>query len=194
MIENATLQSIRERRSTGRFASDPVSDDLRDAMLEAGRWAPSGQNSQPWEFVVVRDPEVRAGMGAILERITLAWRGFAAAPVMIAVAVNPRKDPNHFAEDGAVAAQNLCLAGHSLGLATSWAGVSGGGSRRGSVQGDLKKLLSLPRGHEVITVIPVGYPFDATHHMPSTRRPLAEMVHFDRYQGIRATEETVSAT
>jgi nitroreductase len=194
MIDNATLKSIRERRSTGRFASDPVSDDLLDAMLEAGRWAPSGQNSQPWEFIVVRDREVRAGMGEILERITLAWQGFSAAPVMIAVAVNPRKDPKHYAEDGAIAAQNLCLAGHSLGLATSWAGVSGGGSRRGSVQSDLRKLLSLPKGLEVIAIIPVGYPFNATHHMPSTRRPLAEMVHFDRYKGLRPTEASADVT
>ena len=186
MIDNDTIRTIRERRSTTRFAPDPVSDELVETMLEAGRWAPSGQNSQPWEFIVVRDPEVRAGMGSIIQRISLAWRGFASAPVMIAVAVDPRKDTTHFAEDGAIAAQNLCLAGHSLGLATSWAGVNSGRSRRGTVQNDLKKLLSLPQGHVVIAVIPVGFALDEPSHRPSTRRPLAEMTHFDRYQGTQA--------
>ena len=182
MIDNDTLRTIRERRSVSRFTSSPVSDELIEAILEAGRWAPSGLNSQPWEFVVIRDPEVRAGMAAILQRITVAWKGFAAAPVMIAVAVDPEKDSAHFVEDGAVAAQNLCLAAHSLGLATSWAGVHGGGSRRGSVQDALKRLLSLPGGHRVIAVIPVGFPAGEAPRGRSDRRPLAEMKHRDRYE------------
>ena len=183
LFDNPTLRAIRERRSATRFISDPVSDDLIDSILEAGRWAPSGLNSQPWEFVVVRDPEVRAGMASILQRITFFWKGFGTAPVMIVVAVDPEKDPAHFVEDGAVAAQNLCLAAQSLGLATSWAGVHGGGSRKGSVQDALRRLLSLPKAYRVIAVIPVGFlGAGETHRARSGRRPLSEIKHRDRYE------------
>ena len=49
------LKIIRRRYSVRRFRPDPVPDELIEKVLEAGRWAPSGANHQPWEFIVVRD-------------------------------------------------------------------------------------------------------------------------------------------
>jgi nitroreductase len=178
MIDNPTLQAIRERRSVHRFVSEPISDEQLEAILEAGRWAPSALNSQPWDFVVVADPQIRSQIGTILEQVTLSWRGFAAAPAMIVVAVSPLRDPNHYAEDGAIAAQNMCLAAHSMGLASSWAGVYAMNAKNGAVEKTLKDLLGLPRTHRVIAVIPVG---TAAHVGRSARRPLAEIVHRDRF-------------
>ena len=180
MIENLTLRAIRERRSTLDFTSDPVTDEQVEAILEAGRWAPSARNSQPWDFVVVRDPQLRAGMAIILRRITWAWGGFAAVPVMIVVSVDPSRDPDHFVEDGAVATQNLCLAAQSLGLASSWAGVYGSSrAAAGNVEQDLRAVLSLPPSHRIIAVVPIGL---AKEQRESSRRPLTEMVHHDRFR------------
>jgi nitroreductase len=183
MIDNPILRAIRERRSVRNFSAEPVTDEQLEAILEAGRWAPSGRNSQPWDFVVVRDPDLRAEIGSVLKRVTWAWGGLSAAPVLIVVAVNKSQDPDHFVEDGAVAAQNLCLAARSLGLASSWAGVHARGTRRGTRRSTadrlLRSLLSLPRTHRVIAVVPVG---TAGREVTSSRRPLAEMVHHDRYQ------------
>ncbi|MCX7037956.1 MAG: nitroreductase family protein, partial [Spirochaetes bacterium] len=53
MKENDVLRAIRGRRSVIRFTDAPVSDEQVDTILEAGRWAPSYINSQPWEFIVV---------------------------------------------------------------------------------------------------------------------------------------------
>ena len=178
MIDNAILTALRERRSAHRFTDEPLLPEQIDAILEAGRWAPSATNSQPWDFVVVTDPVTRREMGAILREVTWAWAGFAAAPAMIVVAVDPGRDPKHFVEAGAVAAQNLCLAAHSLGLAASWAGVYEG-TGKGTAEKDIKKLLALPRTHRIIAVVPVGTPGLAPR---SSRRPLAGMVHRDRYQ------------
>lgn len=177
MIDNPTLEVIRQRRSVHHFLSDPVSDEQLEAILEAGRWAPSALNSQPWDFVVVTDPQIRSEIGTILERVTLSWRGFAAAPAMIVVAVSPLGDPNHFVEDGAIAAQNICLAAQSIGLTSSWAGVNG----KKAVDKALKKLLALPLTHRVIAVIPVG---TAAHVGQRARRPLAELVHRDRFHPV----------
>ena len=45
------LELIKARRSTRRFKPDPVPDDVIDRIVEAGRWAPSGFNQQPWELL-----------------------------------------------------------------------------------------------------------------------------------------------
>jgi len=178
MIDNATLRAIRARRSVRNFAPAPVGDEQLEAILEAGRWAPSARNSQPWDFVIVRDEQARRAIGDILRRTTFAWSGFASAPVMIVVAVDQSRDPGHFVEDGAVAAQNLCLAAQSLGLASSWAGVYERRAGRRSVESALKAMLSLPRDHRVIAVVPIGAPRRVG---TTTRRPLTEMVHHDRF-------------
>ncbi len=178
MIENPTLEAIRRRRSVHRFVPEPIGDEQLEAILDAGRWAPSALNSQPWDFVVVVDPQIRAQIGTILEQITLSWRGFADAPAMIVVAVNPLRDAHHFVEDGAIAAQNMCLAAHSMGLASSWAGVYATTAKRGTAEKALKKLLALPHAHRVIAVIPVG---TAAQVGRSVRRPLSEIVHRDRF-------------
>jgi nitroreductase len=180
IIDNAILAAIQTRRSTHTFESAPITDRQLESILDAGRWAPSGLNSQPWDFIVVKDLEARAEVADLLQRITISWKGFATAPVMIVVSVDPSRDPDHFVEDGAVAAQNLCLASHSLGLASSWAGVYGKGNRRGSVENALKTLLSLPRTHRVIAVIPIGHANGDSR--TSSRIPLKEMVHHDRFR------------
>jgi len=179
LVENPTLGAIRERRSVRNFTSDPVTDQQLQAILEAGRWAPSKRNSQPWDFVVVRDAQSRTEIGNILKRITSAWAGFASAPALIVVAVDKSRDPQHFVEDGAIAAQNLCLAAQSLGLGSSWAGIYAKRARKGSVEYALKALLSMPRSHRIIAVVPIGV---AAHELKGSRRPLAEMVHHERFQ------------
>lgn len=60
MDYDALMDIIRNTRSIRRFKPDPVPDELIDKIIEAARWAPSGFNQQPWEFVVVRDPGYRA--------------------------------------------------------------------------------------------------------------------------------------
>ena len=54
----ATLELLKTRRSIRRYRPDPVPDHMLAQILEAGRWAPSASNRQPWHFVVVRDQAV----------------------------------------------------------------------------------------------------------------------------------------
>jgi len=53
------LELVKQRRTIRRFKSDPVPDEYVDKIIEAARWAPSGFNSQPWEFVVIKDNKLR---------------------------------------------------------------------------------------------------------------------------------------
>src|SRR4030042_6403051 len=53
------LDFIKNRRTIRRFKPDPIPDDYVEKIIEAARWAPSGFNMQPWEFVVIKDKTLR---------------------------------------------------------------------------------------------------------------------------------------
>jgi nitroreductase len=62
MDYDSFLQLVKTRRSIHRFKPDPVPDEYIDKIIEAARWAPSGYNLQPWEFVVVKDQSLKDGI------------------------------------------------------------------------------------------------------------------------------------
>jgi len=62
---DATMKVIQDRRSIRHFTEEPVSDQDLDMILEAARQAPSGENAQPWRFIIVKDEGMRKKMGAI---------------------------------------------------------------------------------------------------------------------------------
>jgi nitroreductase len=62
---DATMKVIQDRRSIRDFTEEPVSDQDLDMILEAARQAPSGENAQPWRFIIVKDEGMRKKMGAI---------------------------------------------------------------------------------------------------------------------------------
>ncbi len=192
MKENDLLRLIRERRSIVRFQEWPVSDENIEAILEAGRWAPSYINSQPWEFIVIRSARLRARVADILRRLTISWQAFFHVPVIIIIAVNAETDPRHFLEDGAAAAQNIALMAHSLGLATRWVGLYGGTDQHDSPENELRNLLRVPRSLRLVAAMPVGMPDGAGEE--AVRRPLAEMVHEDVYSVSRRRRKQVERT
>jgi len=62
---DATLKVIQDRRSIRDYTDEPVSDEDLNLILESARQAPSGENAQPWRFIVVKDPVTRNKLGAI---------------------------------------------------------------------------------------------------------------------------------
>ena len=64
-LADATMKVIQDRRSIREFTDEMVSDQDLDKILEAARLAPSGENAQPWRFIIVKDEAMRKKMGAI---------------------------------------------------------------------------------------------------------------------------------
>lgn len=64
-LVDATMKVIQDRRSIRDYSAEPVSDQDLDMILEAARLAPSGENAQPWRFIVVKDAETRKKLGAL---------------------------------------------------------------------------------------------------------------------------------
>ena len=179
MREMELLTLIRSRRSVLRFEKGDVSDQQIESILEAGRWAPSYINSQPWEFFVLRDAALRERTADILQRVTISWQGVVQAPVIIIVAVDASIDPRHHIEDGAAAAQNMALMAHGLGLSTFWAGLYGENDNRGTPEDELRTLLGAPRTLRFVAALPVGH---VAYVPEGNRRPLLEIVHRDGYK------------
>ena len=156
MQSNEVLDTIKERRSIYKYNDEEVNEEEVNTVLEAGRWAPSFANLQPWKFIVVRDSETKNKLHEIAQRITLFREGIDQAPVVIAVATNQDKDPNHYAEAGAVASQNMALAAHSIGLSSYWIGVFDIDSEKDSAEKDAKKVLDLSEDERLISLLPIG--------------------------------------
>jgi nitroreductase len=64
-LVDAAMKIIQDRRSIREFTDEPVADQDLDLILEAARQAPSGENAQPWRFIIVKDEAMRKKMGAI---------------------------------------------------------------------------------------------------------------------------------
>ena len=135
--------AIRGRRSCRNFLPEPVSQDTIEKILEAAIWAPSPLNTQPWEFIVITNEEVKKKIFSeaercrkwALEKSGWKWLGsyqvdfVQSAPVIIVVIGDPKKTGvDMFQEEGGVgyqhacaaAIQNIHLAAHALGLSSIW--------------------------------------------------------------------------
>ena len=116
---NETLQTLKSRYSTKKYTQRQVADDVLDAILEAGLYAPSGLNNQQVYMVAVRDKETRD----LLAEMNTGIRGaasdmFYGAPCVIVVLANPEN--NTWIEDGSVTLCNLLNAATSLGVSNCW--------------------------------------------------------------------------
>lgn len=116
---NETVNTLKDRYSVKNYASRQVPDDLLDAVLEAGLYAPSGLNNQKTVMVAVRDKQTRD----LLAELNRQIRGvesdtFYGAPCVIVVLADPNNGT--WVEDGSLVMGNLLNAAHSLGLAGCW--------------------------------------------------------------------------
>lgn len=175
-MTNPVLKAVKERRNSYRFKSTSIDDQKIDMVLEAGRWAPSWTNTQPWRFILIKDKETKEKMSTAVS--TVYSLGLKEAPVCIAVCVNPKKDSFHFIEDGSAATQNMALVAQSIGLSTSWIGVFSLPNEKKSSERKLKEILRVPKEWRIISILPLGVPrFKETKE----RKALSEIVDVDYF-------------
>jgi len=195
------LEGIGSLRSVRKFKPDPVAEDKIRVILESASKAASGSNTQPWEFVVVRDAKVKArlkepmlrtwlerlagssGMSPrmrdVYDEATEMLRNTETIPVIVYCCV----DLNRVGKSEEVryasiypAVQNLMLAAHGLGLATCLT-VHGSTATRG--EPEVKKILGIPDHVKVACLVYLGFP--AVRLGRPKRKPIEEFVHYDRW-------------
>lgn len=166
------LELVKRRFSVRSYEKREVPDDLLEAVLEAGRLAPSAANRQAWRFIVVKDERQRRALGEAYPR---EW--FWSAPVILVVCIEPgkawvRSDGKNYADvDGAIAMDHMTLCAADLGLGTCWIGAF--------EPAKVRRVLGIPEHIEPLAMTPLGYPAEPVRG--KSRKPLHEIVHYDRY-------------
>lgn len=180
------LDAIRSRRAVRAYAASQVPKDLVHTLLEAAVWAPSAMNLQPWAFVVVQDAETLKRISDEAKRTAIAVQAvdsdhqglrealespdfsvFYNAGTLIVICAT---SSGPFAVgDCCLAAQNLMLAAHALGLASCPIGLALPALRRPA----LKRELGIPAGYTPAFAAIIGYPRETP---PLTARHPPEIV------------------
>jgi nitroreductase len=171
--------AIKKRRVVRKFRPDPIPSEEIYKIIDSARWAPSPFNTQPWEFIVIRNKETLDKLG----KAAPTAQYIAEAPMAIAVVILPitAKYPFHQQvgeprHAGAMAVQNIMLTAWALGIGTGWATIK---------KEDVKKILNIPDDFDVLTIIAMGYPLDKPpEHVEEDRRPVEDMINFEEFTGI----------
>ena len=163
MIDPKTfLNFLKSRRSIRNFEEKEIEDEHLKMILEAGRWAPSASNRQPWQFIVIKNWD-------ILEKISkeAVYGGFLRkAPLAIAIIGKISENPNWYIQDTSLVSMNMMLMAWSLGIGSCWIGTMN--------REKVKQILGLTEDDFLLTVLPFGH-IKGRIPNPPPRKNLAEI-------------------
>ena len=193
------FEAIKGRRSVRNYLDKPVEREKIEQIIEAGLWAPTGQNIQPCRFIVVTDraliDEIEAEIykiGRLFKRIrpvvglfgqemrggkgkrvfkSLKEKGLYKAPAIIMVGAM-RDSSSTYLKDCSLVTQNLMLAAHAIGLGSCYIGWM----RLLNYSLKIKRRLKLPKGFDIADAILLGYP--ASTPQAPKRKTVPETTHW----------------
>jgi nitroreductase len=190
------LDLATKRRSIRQFKPDSVPDEFIAKIVEVARWAPSGFHTQPWEFVVIKDPAVKARVVEALDerapsitdpaKANAKRASFRDAPVFILALIdwrakvglpfNPRTNEEAaplYHSSMANAFMSMQLAATALGLGSQWYTATS----RPAAQRAIREIVGIPAELTIYDMLVVGYP--AAEPGAKIVRDLAEIMHYD---------------
>jgi 5,6-dimethylbenzimidazole synthase len=180
--------ALKERRSCRKFTAQEIEAVTLHQILEAGGWAPSVMNLQPWRFYIVKNPGPKQLLKTSCEQLAQdifaasGWKWVSKysfdflieAPVLIAGAADPRDTgadqfmPGRgtgYAYSCCAAVQNMLLAAHALGVGTLWFTLYD--------TTKAKEILGIPGELDLVSIVVAGYPAEPAKNIP--RRPVDEL-------------------
>lgn len=190
------FEVVHTQRAARSFLADDVDDETVTRILTAATHAPSAENSQPFVFVVVRDPEMRAAIGDLTARLWQggaraleeqrlspaflrdvdrgAMGGIAGAPVLVVVCGDTRlTHPQAMGASVFPAVQNLLLAATALGVGSALMTLPL------AFPAELADVVGLPGHVRPMAVVPLGAPSRPLG--PPRRQPVSTKAHRERY-------------
>ena len=158
------LEAIRTRRSVRKYTGDPIPREDLETIIDAGRLAASGNNRQPWDFIVVTEREM-------IDQLKVASAWMEEAGAIVAVVMDP--DSRWWLEDGAAAVENMLIASTALGYGSCWCE-----GRTLPHEEEFKQLLGIPEEKRLLTLVTIGVPAE----WPTReKKSLEEVIHWERY-------------
>ncbi|MDZ7672238.1 MAG: nitroreductase family protein [Halanaerobiales bacterium] len=157
------IKLLKSRRSIRELKDQEVEKDKLEKVVETARYAPTANNVQPWQFVVVtEDDKIKR-----LEELTDQDKKFPAAIAVFS------EDVKHHLEDGSNVTTYILLAAKELGLGTCWIGSYGK-----PYTSEVKDMLDVPQEYKLISIVTVGYPDENPH---PNKKELDEVIHWEKY-------------
>jgi len=170
------IECIRDRRSVREYKPNPIPEKILKEILEAATQAPSSGNVQDWEFIVVKNPEIKNKL------VEAAWGQdfIAQAPVVLVVcsdldrisaAYGSRGASLYSIQNTSAAIQNVLLAAWEKEIGSCWIGAFN--------EGMVKGILVLPTNVRPLAIITLGYP--ARVPKKPRRRDMKEVLHMEMW-------------
>ncbi|MEK6727842.1 MAG: nitroreductase family protein [Candidatus Omnitrophota bacterium] len=163
------LEAIKKRRSIREYKDKPILKDLLGRIVDAGRFAATARDIQPWEFIVITDPAILKRIGEIAENGKFVSKAKACIAVY-------SSDTKYYLEDGCAATQNMLVAATAEGIASCW--VAGD---KKPYCNDISNLLHVPSGFKLISLISLGHPRLEEDFRIKEKRPLGEVLHWEKF-------------
>lgn len=170
---NELINGLLTRRTIRKFKEGPaVSDEVMEALVQAGMAAPTGFDARPWHFVMIQD-------AALMQQLAAAMPGcdscaLTASAVLVCGDPTGEKLPDIWVQDCSACAQNIQLAAHAQGLGAVWLAIYKVPERIQAV----RDLLGVPEPMIPFALIAVGVPDETGNLM---ERYLPERVHRNRW-------------
>ena len=165
-MDQPVQDAIRKRRSRREFTADAVSLDDLHKIIEAGIWAPSGLNNQPWRFIIVRDLKTREELSTLTSYSHII-RG---AQALIVVFLDKEAMYNEVKDHQSAGAciQNMLLCSEEIGLGAVWLGQILQNKDK------VNTVFSLDDNYDLMAVLALGHP--QHRNQKSQRKPLADFI------------------
>jgi len=174
------IHEIESRRSIRKYLNKPVDDEQIMEILRSAHIAPSGSNTQPWHFIIIKSDEMREKLAKASHN--QSW--MTTAPVYIACVgdvrsrINdgtelildensPQEELKQVIRDTAIAVDHLTLAAENLGLGTCWVAWY--------TQDVIRPILNVPTDKYVLSIITIGYADESP--TPRPRKNLDSIIH-----------------
>jgi nitroreductase len=175
-VSEVVFSIIKKRRSVRKYLKKEINPSLLEKILESAKHAPSCGNYQPWEFIIVRNEELKKDL--VEAAYNQKW--MLEAPVLIIACVNMRLAGAVYGERGlklyglqavAAAIENMLLTAESLDLGTCWIGAF--------AEIMVSRILECPEYVRPCAIITLGYPAEETLTPP--KQSIDEFVHIEKF-------------
>ena len=163
------IEIIRTRRSIREYQDKSIPKELLQDLVDAARFAPTARGVEPWEFVVITNPEVLKKIAGLAEN----GRFLAGARACIAVFC---KDTKYYLEDGCAATQNILIAATNLGIGSCWVA----GDKKPYCE-QVSNLLNVPSSFKLVSLLALGYPQSQASFRVKNKRSLKQMIHWEKF-------------
>ncbi|SNT26343.1 Nitroreductase [Anaerovirgula multivorans] len=178
------MNQINMRRSVRKYVDKPIEEEKITELMESARLAPSGHNTQPWHFIIVKSQ----GTKEKLAELSHNQKWMLAAPIFIVCVADirsrikedvelflgensPHQELKQIIRDTSIAIEHIVLEAESLGLSTCWVAWF--------TQEDIRPVLNIPSDKYVVAILTLGYGKKSPQARP--RKKLDEIVHYENW-------------